>query len=270
MRRFGILFVFFFYGLSTYGASYDGLVINELLAANASIQLETPSYNFISWIELYNPNDQPADIKNCYFSDDRSNPKKFRIANSLIINPKSYRLFWCDGQKIILHTGVKLHLEGGFISLYSPLGKRIDEVAYESQLMDISYGRKPDGYGGWNYFSEPTPAKSNTTDGAPKKKRAESPFFSLSSGIYKGTQPLELSVKSANATIMYTTDGSIPTTSSILYNRPFVLSTPRVIRARTFEKGKIASPVVTNTYIINATHTIPILSLSTNPAFFKR
>ena len=268
MRRFGVFLLFLlFCSLSTFAVDYKGLVINELLAGNASIQIETPSYNFLNWIEIYNTSNQSIDIKNCYFSDDAKNPKKSKVSNSLIIKPKEFKLLWCDAQRVQNHTGILLNMQGGFIGLYNPSGQRIDEVNYDAQLTDISYGRKPDGNGEWYYFSEPSPEKSNTQDGAAKKKRTDAPVFSLGSGIYKGTQPLKLSVKSSTAVIMYTTDGSIPVASSILYERPFTLSAPRVIRARAFEKGKIASPVISHTFIINATHTIPIVSISTNPAY---
>ncbi len=41
-----------------------------------------------------------------------------------------------------------------------------------------------------------------------------------------------------------------------------------VIRARVFQNGLLPSKIITNTYFINESSTLPIISLSTNPANF--
>lgn len=70
-----------------------------------------------------------------------------------------------------------------------------------------------------------------------------------------------------NTTVYYTTDGSIPTTQSNVYaGQVFELNFTTVLRARAFSDiGYEPSTVTTGTYFINTYHTLPILSLVTDP-----
>ena len=45
------------------------IVINELMASNIGTNM-SPATNFDSWIELYNPTEQPINLAGMYLSDD--------------------------------------------------------------------------------------------------------------------------------------------------------------------------------------------------------
>jgi trimeric autotransporter adhesin len=77
------------------------------------------------------------------------------------------------------------------------------------------------------------------------------PTFSVPSGTYGSAQSISLSDATPGASIYYTADGSIPTTSSPLSSGAIPLSTSATIKAFASEGGRAASAVVSATYTIN-------------------
>ncbi len=94
---------------------------------------------------------------------------------------------------------------------------------------------------------------------------SETPIFSNDGGFYANEISVALNSNSENTDIYYTTDGSEPTTNSIKYSIPILVDETKVIRARFYGGGTIASKVTTHTYFINETSTLPVFSISTNP-----
>ncbi len=66
---------------------------------------------------------------------------------------------------------------------------------------------------------------------------------------------------SAAGKIYYTTDGSLPTENSKVYDGAIELTRTAVIRAVSVEDGALKSPALTLSYIINEGHTLPVASL---------
>lgn len=66
--------------------------------------------------------------------------------------------------------------------------------------------------------------------GAPVTPTCATPTFSPAAGSYEGTQNVTIS-STDGATIYYTTNGSIPTTSSSVYSSPIAVSTDMTIKA---------------------------------------
>ena len=55
-------------------------------------------------------------------------------------------------------------------------------------------------------------------------------------------QPVEVSLKSGpGAKIYYTLDGTVPTTDDLLYEKPFTVSDPAIVRAKAFQPGSTRS-----------------------------
>jgi len=71
-----------------------------------------------------------------------------------------------------------------------------------------------------------------------------------------------------NSEIHYTTDGSLPVHESPKYTKPILIRKTTVIRARSYISDTLYSKVSTRTYFINEKTTLPVISLSTNPANF--
>ncbi len=246
------------------------LYINEFCASNASSYMETTiSYNFLSWIEIYNNENYSVNLGGYYLTDDFAEPSKWQVPAGTTIAAKGYYIFFADDRDTVNHTSFELDCKGEYIGLYNSSLTLVDSISYGLQLMDISYGRKPDGSSSWYYFGQPTPLTSNNTEGiALKTTVTPAPQFSIPGGFYTGSQSVTLTCTSPSATIRYTTDGSKPTSSSTAYSSSINVSSTTVIRACAFETGYLPSPVITYTYLINPTpHTLPVISVSTKPAY---
>lgn len=80
------------------------------------------------------------------------------------------------------------------------------------------------------------------------------PTFTPASGeIFYYTLDVEIACADSGAVIYYTTDGTVPTTSSSLYEGPIELSATTTVKARAYTAGKGPSAVASATY----THSIP-------------
>ncbi|MCR4602409.1 MAG: M6 family metalloprotease domain-containing protein [Prevotella sp.] len=77
------------------------------------------------------------------------------------------------------------------------------------------------------------------------------PTFSPESGYYEEAQNVAISCSTANAVIYYTTDGSVPTTSSTLYTGPLTVKETTLIKAIA-AVGEDLSRVASATYSIGA------------------
>jgi hypothetical protein len=78
--------------------------------------------------------------------------------------------------------------------------------------------------------------------------QAAAPVFSPPGGTYLMPMFVELSSTSPNVTIYYTTDGSIPTTSSTRYTGPILIASRTTIRAIATVPGWSQSPVASAMY----------------------
>ncbi len=76
------------------------------------------------------------------------------------------------------------------------------------------------------------------------------PVISPPSGSYAAGQVVTISDATANATIRYTTDGSVPTASSRLYTGAFALNASATVQAIAISTGDAASGVATAAFTI--------------------
>jgi hypothetical protein len=81
---------------------------------------------------------------------------------------------------------------------------------------------------------------------------AATPTFSPIGGTYSSAQTVSLADSTPSSTIFYTTDGSTPTTSSLLYTTPFTVSTTTTVNAIATAPGFIQSVVGTALYTISS------------------
>ncbi len=163
-----------------------------------------------------------------------------------------------------LHTNFKLASDGEPLFLTSPDGQITDSISAVLLLPDRSFGRKPDGTASWVYFDQATPGSPNITAGY--TGISQSPVPDRNPGFYPGAFILRITNPETSAKIFLTTDGSVPTERSLLYTGGLLVSQTMVLRCRSFEPGKLPSPVVTQTYFIGETQTLPVVSVSTEPA----
>ncbi len=148
------------------------LYINEFLASNdaATIDPDDDGDPYDDWVEIYNGDNQAIDIGGMYVSDNKEDITAYQIPTTdpslTTIQPGGFLIIWFDDvtetDQGILHVEQKLSSGGEDIVLTESDGLTIvDQLTYEAQTTDISYGRNPDGSDTWEYFSTPTPGATN-------------------------------------------------------------------------------------------------------------
>jgi gliding motility-associated-like protein len=243
------------------------VVINEYSGANVSSFTdnfgETPD-----WIEIYNSGASSVSLSGYFLSDKLSNPDKWTIPAGVSVPANGFLRIWCSSRDVV--SGSNVHAGFAFtqtkpeaIILSDPSGAVLDSMTLKPNQANHSRGRIPDGASTWGVFTTPTPGATNT--GA-KLEYATLPAMSVAAGFYSSAQTVTISSSDAGASIYYTTNGSVPTTSSTLYSAPVTVSSTTVLRARAFSSNTSVPPsfVNSNTYFINNTHTVPVVSVFGN------
>ena len=87
----------------------------------------------------------------------------------------------------------------------------------------------------------------------PSGNTAATPTFTPSPGFYTSPVTVSISSETANASIYYTTDGTVPTTSSTLYTTPISLNQTTTVKAIATAAGYTNSPAATATYTFPVT-----------------
>lgn len=231
------------------------LVINEFMASNGDTVTD-PQGHHDDWIELYNTGPGTVDLGGMYLTDDLQNRTKWQIPAGTFLGQGSYLLVWADedvlDNPIGLHANFKLSAGGEAIGLYDTNGVTlVDGITFGPQTTDVAYGRFPNGDSAWYFMDQPSPNAANTM------AQSEAVYFSRLTGVMTNSFTLKLSTKSNAGQIRYTTDGSIPTASSTLYNDGSGIainnSSSRRIRARAFQSGLAPGPVRTEAYLAVST-----------------
>ena len=248
------------------------LVINELMQSNIDCVMDDINEFPDSWVELYNSGTTAVNL-NSFSISDENDPKTAWTLPNKTINPGAYILVYCDKEETGLHTPFRLESgKGGAVYLFSN-GTLIDQVEglKKQPAPNIAYGRKTDGSDSWGYMAEATPGASNC--GETCKDILGAPVFSVNGKVMKDGQPfsLELSLPegSEGAEIRYTTDGSEPTRTSNLYQKPISISNTTVVKAKLFLDGKLSPRATAQSYIFFPRDiTLPVISVSTDKKYF--
>jgi len=107
------------------------------------------------------------------------------------------------------------------------------------------------------FYEEPTPGEANSTTeyyGA----ITNSVIFSNDGGLVNQGFSLTLSGNTGGEIIRYTTDATIPDESS-------TIAETSTITARMFSENFISSQTNSKTFIFNASHNLPVITLVTDP-----
>lgn len=149
----------FIYQVEQGGVSTDNVVINEVMADNASTAADN-SGEYDDWIELYNNSDTRIDLTGYYLSDDQSDTKKWSFPDNTIIESQGFLIIWADDDTDQsgsgeLHANFKLSSGGEEVALSNSDMVIVDMVQFGNQVEDKSYARKPNGTGSFE-ISEPT------------------------------------------------------------------------------------------------------------------
>jgi hypothetical protein len=230
------LFVFLLITAAT--PSRAQVVINEFSCSNMGQYVDNHS-DYEDWFELYNTAATTTSLAGYYLSDDSLNNLKWQIPVGVNITAHGFLRFWASGRNEVIapsyHTNFKLTQtknNSEFIVLSNPSGVIVDIVKlsqYKSQL-GHSHGRSPDGSPDFYLFTVPTPNASNSAS-TTFLRYAAKPSYDWGPGFYSGSLTVTITNNEPNSTVRYTTDGTLPTTSSAIYSSPLTISTTTVLKA---------------------------------------
>ncbi len=166
------------------------------------------------------------------------------------------------------HTNFKISSNGENIKLYDPSNVQISSLNVNcGQGYDVSIGRFPDGSGVIRLFAEPTPMATNNFSNT-ATSYALAPTFSEISGVLN--TPIYVTITDPNllnSTVYYTTDGSTPDINSNVWDgTPIFIFQSTVLRARAFVNGQIPSLITSASFLFNANHSTPIISVVSDPS----
>ena len=144
--------------------------LNEVLVVNED--------NFVDdygkrhpWFELFNNSAGTVDLRGCFLTNDKNNPKKYMIPKGDVLTkvpPRQHILFWADTAptKGPFHVNFTFDpSKDNYLALYDSDGTTlIDEITIPAgQRADISYGLDIDGTGKWAILDKVTPSTNNVT-----------------------------------------------------------------------------------------------------------
>ena len=246
-------------------ANPTGVYISEVMSSNSATTLSEDG-DFCDWVELYNSSTEIVYLEGYGLSDNINRARKWQFPAGTAIYPGEYKVVYLDGRNTEesgrYHTSFKLSRAGGeVVALSDPTGRVLDKLSLPLIPTNLSYGRTS-GLEGFFYYDAPTVGSANGTGFL---GFAQTPSFTLKGGLYYQTITVDIQVP-AGTTVFYTLDGSIPTNQSAPYQgQPLEMSSTTVLRARAYQQDLQPSSTITQTYLINVYHTLPIVSLVGDP-----
>ena len=140
------------------------IVINEFMASNGNV-ISDEHGDFDDWVELHNYGSQPVSLANLYLSDRINNPSKWKLPD-YTMEAGEYLLIWTDGEthQGPFHASFSLSIDGEDLILSGEKNNgdffSIDELSFDIQTRNISFGRYPNAVGPWG-FMQPSPGGTN-------------------------------------------------------------------------------------------------------------
>ena len=170
-KKFGVLLLLMV--LFSFGAKAQlttSVRLNEILVINEDNFMDDYGKRH-AWIELYNNSAGTVDLRGCFLTNDKNNPKKYMIPKGDVLTkvpPRQHILFWVDNEPTrgTFHVNFAFNPNGeNYLALYDSDGTTlIDEVTIPAgQRADVSYGLDVDGTGSWKILDKVTPSTNNVT-----------------------------------------------------------------------------------------------------------
>ena len=248
-------------------------VISEFLAANTTTIVDNDGA-YSDWIEIFNPDPQPASLAGWYLTDTATDKKKWAFPD-VTVPAGGYLLVWASNQNRRdpakpLHTNFVLNAAGDYLALVQPDGTTVATEfapAFPAQLENISYGvtqpaaaTEPAVRGP---FRTPTPGARN--GGAAALFLPERAVFSRASGPFTGTITVTLTGAAAGQQIRYVvappaaTGAAVPEPGpdATVYTGPLTITASAIVRAKVFAADNGAAGGPTTAHYVRVATTGP-------------
>ncbi len=180
--------------------------LTEFMAENAG-SLTDGNGASSDWIEIHNPNRFPLDLAGFQLRDTAN---VWTFPPGSLVPALGYLVVFASGDGAAdpaghPHTDFSLNNAGEELALLRPGGEVIDAwLPFPPQYADISYG--PSGYA-----TEPTPgAAGGTTTYLGLLDKTDDTQFLIGRGFFDAAFDETVSATTPGASIIYTTDGSVP------------------------------------------------------------
>ena len=160
-----------------------------------------------------------------------------------------------------LHTNFKLSGNEGRLFITAPDSLVMDHVPISPIRPDWTYGNLD---GKWVVLNKATPGTENS--GASYLSITQAPKTVKTGGFYNGPVNVELDCDSSSQ-IHYTLDGSEPDIESPIYKEPITIDSTCVLRFAAVSGDNAMSDIKTETYFINETTKLPVVSISTDSSW---
>jgi hypothetical protein len=137
------------------------LVINEFMASNTGTYADL-SGEYDDWIELYNASENEILLDGYTLTDDIEDLKQWEFPEGTKISAGGYLIIWADNEEDQegLHANFKLSSSGEDLILLDSTSQVIDQLTFDTQIDDVSYGRLPNATGPF-YKLVPSPMELN-------------------------------------------------------------------------------------------------------------
>lgn len=243
----------------------SALLINEFQASNVDDLVDADG-DFEDWIEILNTGPASLDLAGYGLSDDLAAPMRW-LFPSRVLAPGERLVVFASGKDRAgpeLHSNFALKATGEPLLLSDAGAQPLDAVTPLFLPAGISWGRSPDGGAPGFYYEDVTPDAPNDT--AAYTGIAAPPSVEPPGGFYPGGVSATASDPGGAAEAMtWTLGGWDPGPDSTLYSAPIPIVASAVLRIRSFETGKLPSPVVTRSYLVGENMTLPTVSIVTDP-----
>ena len=239
------------------------LAVYEVMPVNDRYMVQRDG-EYYDWIELKNVSDHVINLADYAISDSSDSLQLFYLSQQELA-PGETVVVICSGNVDMtsyyyIHAPFTLNREECWVYVTHKVRGISDYVRVAGVPVMGSAGRM-DGQNGVFYFDTPTPGEDNYGGAA---RIAKAPEVDSPGGVYNDVAQVVVEL-TGEGEIYYTLDGSDPDRYSKLYTGPLTLEETTVLRARCYTEGKLESPVMTESYIINENHTLPVISIAAEP-----
>jgi len=249
------------------GLEAQTLRINEFMASNDGVLLDEDG-DSSDWIEIWNEGRSPVSLGGLTLTDDLQEPDRWLFpemelgANGYLVVFASSKDRRTPGRE--LHTNFELDRNGEALALMKRGENGYEPIAvYESYprfQSNFSYGlvaNQPSDT--FVFFKQPSPGSVNR--GAGVLGFVRDTTFSVDRGYYEEAFDLVITTPTPGATIVYTLDGTIPSTSngirvtasgaSVAPQLTLRIESTTLVRAMAFKNGFEPTDVDTQSYLFH-------------------